>query len=56
MTLRKLGTATGEVTGVENDPDTVAIKVIAASNGPAPAWAVYDEAALLAENGEADQE
>ena len=54
MAIRKTGAVTGQVTGVEQAPEE-AITATASAAGPAPQWAVHDEAALLTENEEADR-
>jgi hypothetical protein len=58
MSIRKTGAADGRVTQVEGAPGQAPQAGIAATAsvaGPNPPWAEQDEAALLAENEEADQ-
>lgn len=57
MAIRKTGAATGRITQVEQPPGGAqeGIAATASFAGPNPPWAVLDEAALLAENEEADQ-
>lgn len=54
MAIRKTGAVTGQVTEVEHQPEEGI--AVTASRGPDPSWAVYDEAALAAENEAADTE
>lgn len=63
MSIRKTGTATGQVTGVEGQPGGEALAPVTAGipgNVPewdsADRWPAEDEAALAAENEAADRE
>lgn len=56
MAIRKLGTVTGEVTGVDSPAQEGISATASGKDGLRPPWAVYDEAALASENEAADRE